>query len=193
MTPEEARQRGFDEAFAMGVASLREYWLFLLPYVGKVKSAVEELDVAHGVVFDTIEGRAEGAPTFKDAPPEIWDRMTGEWPGILDQSTAEATGPKAPTRTVATAEAVKPGQLGGPGQNTTETQACYAGPAEPWAISETIIFEIVAVSSEGGHSIVLISDGNVVDRSRLYRDQHVAMMLARRLEREARRGLQDKP
>jgi len=120
-------QRGFDEAFAMGVASLGEYWKFLIPYVGKVKSAVDELDMAHMIVFDTIEGRAEGAPTFKDAPREIWDRMTGKWPDILahSNSTAEPAASKPPMpRAVESAEgrATRPTRANGPDEALTRPQ-----------------------------------------------------------------------
>jgi hypothetical protein len=177
MSPDEAalhdaRQHGFDEAFAMGVASLREYWLFLIPYIGKLKSAIEELDAAHGVVFDTIEGRAEGAPTFKDAPREIWDRMTGDWPGILDRSTAEATAPNPPPNPPA---------------------AATAEPRESRGPVREVVAEIVLRDLPEGTQLCVMANGIVVAESPIYQSNHVARILARRLVKRAREGIEDKP
>jgi len=56
-------------------------------------------------------------------------------------------------------------------------------------MSDTIeipVIEIVLSASDEGFSIALKAEGRVTDRSPLYRERHVAMMLAQRMGHRAR-------
>jgi hypothetical protein len=98
--------------------------------------------------------------------------MTGDWPGILDRSTAEATAPNPPPNppTVATAE-----------------------PRENRGTIREVVAQIVLVEGFHGTQVIVEARGTVIAESPLYRSQHIAEMLARRLVKRAREGIEDKP
>lgn len=75
-------QRGFDEAFARGIATVAHFWTETIPLVARMKSAFEEFERLHDMVFNNIEGRAEGAPLLLDVPSDQWDKVTGKWEDI---------------------------------------------------------------------------------------------------------------
>ena len=168
----ESFRRGYDTAFAMGIATISEYWSFMLPYLGTLKRAIEDLDDAHMVVFDTIEGRAAGAPTFKHAPSDIWDRMTGNWPGILKHSTAEAAAPPSPP---------------------VPDVAATAEPRESRGTnSPEVAVEIILFTEDDRHGVAIRQNGVIVARSPAYRDRAVAEMMVRELVKRARQGIEDR-
>jgi len=56
---------------------------------------------------------------------------------------------------------------------------------------QTIVLEIVIVSSEDGHSVILRSGDQIFGRSPIFEDRDTAMMLAREMEKRARQIAED--
>jgi hypothetical protein len=75
-------ERGFNEALARGVATIAEIWTAILEPLSEIRMRFEEIEMIHDCMFNTIEGRAEGAPTLHGIDPAHWDAIAGKWEDI---------------------------------------------------------------------------------------------------------------